>query len=241
MIKTKKIRKIPSYLTATLIFLVGLSGVTPSLADEVKTSEQLNLELRSLEQFDDIAVIQRKYLMKTERFEFFGSAIASLNSQLFTIFGFSGSLGYHFSERLGVELSFLFSADSQKEITKGLQDEYFISTTDLVTPQTYLGLHLRWSPIYGKISLRERSINPFEVYFTFGGGITGTDDGQSAPTLHLGIGQFYPMSKNMTFRWGLGFNTFQATSKGSVQQDITAYTLFLSGGLSWYFPFTEER
>ncbi len=229
------------YLFSAAAFVFFSEQNVYAQSSSVQTSEQLNSELRSLEEFSDIAVIQRKYLQKTERFEAFGSVLTSLNSQLFSIFGVNATLGYHFNERFALEANFLFSADSKRGFTKGLEDDYFISTTDLITPESYLGLHLRWSPVYGKISLRSRTINPFEVYFTVGGGVTGTDDGQSAPTLHLGVGQFYPLSKNMTFRWGLGLNTFQATSKGANPKDITAYMLHLSGGVSWYFPFTEAR
>lgn len=203
-------------------------------------------KLDELEKFKDIAVIQKKYLNKTGRFELWLAGSLALNSQYFNMLGGNLALSYHFNDRWGVELEGVFMTDMEKSVTEGLRKDQAITTRDIITPTSYMGLNLRWSPIYGKMSLREKTINPFEVYFVLGAGLTGTDDGQSAFTIHGGIGQVYPVSKNMSIRWTLVLNNFAANAKGDLKgsikgQEVRSNLLYLSAGVSWFFPFSEER
>ncbi len=203
-------------------------------------------DLTTLENLKDIAVIQRKFLKKTKRFELFGAANIALNSQYFNLLGVNFSGTYHFSERWGIEIQGMFLSSLEKSLTEGLRRDQAILTQNIITPESYYGLNLRWSPIYGKMSLREKTINPFEVYFALGLGMTGTDDSQSVLTVHGEIGQVYPLLKDITFRWGLGLNNFFANAKsdlkGSVQgEKVNANLFYLSAGMSMYFPFSKER
>ena len=161
--------------------------------------------------------------------------------------GLNVVLNYHINETFGIELESLSLTNSQKNITGSLEEKQNIITKSIVVPKSYLGAHIRWSPIYGKISLRERTINPFEMYFTFGGGISSTDDGQSdALTVHIGMGQFYPMTKNTTFKWSLGYNLFRAGAREDLQGSVSGKTvntgfLYLSTGISVFLPFSKSR
>jgi len=202
--------------------------------------------LSALEEAKDIAVIQKKYLEKTGRWELWGAGAIALNSQYFNFLGLNAKAAYHFNERWAVEGQFMFLSDLEKSITEGLKNDQAIQTTDIVTPTSYYGINLRWSPIYGKMTLREKTINPFELYFTGGVGFTNTDDGQSAFTLSGGLGQVYPMSKNTTFRWALTFQNFSANAKGDLKgqirgQEVRSNFLYVSAGVSVYFPFSEKR
>lgn len=218
-------------------------------SEEEQQPEQLAediSDLTSLEALKDVAVIQKKYLDKTGRFELYGGLNIALNSQFFNLIGGNIVGSYHFNERWGVEVQGLFSSDLEKSITEKLSNGAAIDTKAIVTPKTYYGAHLRWSPIYGKISLREKTINPFEVYFTLGLGLTNTDDSQSAFTLHAGVGQVYPISKNTTFRWGLGFNNFTSNAKENLNganrgKEVNTSLFYLNAGFSIFFPFTEAR
>jgi outer membrane beta-barrel protein len=202
--------------------------------------------LRELEKFKDIAVIQKKFLDKSKRLELWGAGSLALNSQFYDFLGFNGSLTYHFSEAFGVEVEGLILSDLEKNITSNLESEQNIITRSIVVPSDYYGLHLRWSPIYGKISLQEKTINPFEVYFTFGGGLTGTNDGQRVATIHVGSGQVYPITKNVTFKWTLSYNIFRANARTDLQGDVSGQEvqtgfLYLSAGFSIFLPFSKTR
>ena len=233
-----------------LSFAMSASAQDEYYEDPEEPNRQLEEnvdDLSTLEEAEDIAVIQKKFLKKTGRWELWGAGALALNSQYFNFLGLNAKLSYHFSERWGVELQGMFLSDLEKSITEGLRNDRAISTTDIVTPTSYYGVNLRWSPIYGKMSLREKTINPFELYFTGGLGFTGTDDGQNAFTISAGLGQVYPMGKNTTFRWALALHNYSAKAKGDLKnpniqgQEVTANFLYVSAGVSVYFPFSEER
>ena len=203
-------------------------------------------DLRKLEKFNDIAVIQKKYLNKSNRLEIWTGGSLALNSQFYNFLGLNVALTYHLDETWGIELEGLVLTDLQKNITQNLEDKQNIVTRSIVVPSNYFGAHIRWSPIYGKISLREKTINPFEMHFTLGGGLSGIEDGQRVPTVHFGIGQVYPITKNKTFRWALGYNFFQADAQSDLQGSISGNKvntgfLYISAGLSIFLPFSRSR
>jgi len=253
-VKIKSPEKLSIYIlsTALILCLSSESFAQDEYYEDSEAPVNRQLEedvddLSSLEEAKDIAVIQKKYLKKTKRFEFWGAGAIALNSQYFNFLGVNAKLSYHFSERWGVELQGMFLSDIEKSITDGLRTDQAIQTTDVVTPTSYYGINLRWSPVYGKMTLREKTINPFELYFTGGIGLTNTDDGQSAFTFSGGLGQVYPMSKNTTFRWALSLQNYTANAKGDLKnpnvqgQEVRSNFLYVSAGVSIYFPFNEER
>ena len=226
------------------ILLLLMAFANPVWAQENPESDQVqngSSELESLELYSDIVVIQKKFFEKTSRWEISASGLTSLNNKFFTSVGVKGTLGYHFSERWALEAQAWYLAQIDRNFTKELEDGYQISTSDIVTPQGYLGLNLVWSPIYGKLSLQEKSVNPFELFFTFGAGVILTDDSQSAPALNLSFGQIHPLTKDSTLRWEIGGNIFQAKGKDNLVgsqrgQDVVSEIFYVSVGASFFFP-----
>lgn len=218
-----------------LLIIVLLSSF--ALAEVNKPQASVSEELESLELYSDIVVIQKKFFEKTSRWEFSVSGITSLNNKFFTSVGLKGALGYHFSERWALEGQAWYLSQLDRDLTQDLESEYQIRTSDIVTPQGYLGLNLVWTPIYGKLSWQEKSVNPFELFFTLGAGMILTDDNQQAPALNMSFGQIHPISKNTTLKWEIGGNLFQADAKGSLQGSQTmSEIVYLSVGASFFFP-----
>lgn len=238
--------------SASILLILVMSLVNPAWAQddfdtnqepevEADTPDNGTVDLESLELYSDIVVIQKKFFEKTSRWEFGATALTSLNNKFFTSVGVKASLAYHFTERWAFEAQGWYLTQIDRAFTSDLEDRYQISTSDIVTPQGYFGLNLVWSPIYGKLSMQEKSVNPFELFFTFGAGMILTDDGQNAPAVNLSFGQIHPLSKSSTLRWEIGGNVFQAEGKeglaGSQRgQSVTSEILFVSLGASFFFP-----
>lgn len=237
-----------SLLFCILFFYFSSSWVYAQDSEEmdrpsVKSTDKSNVsdELNDLELYSDIVVIQKKFFEKTSRWELSVSGVTSLNNKFFTSLGLKGTVGYHFSERWAVEGQAWYLSQLERDFTSDLEDEYQISTSDIVTPQGYLGLNLVWTPIYGKLSLQERSVNPFELFFTLGAGVILTDDNQNAPALNLSFGQIHPLSPGMTLRWEIGGNIFSAKGKGSLQggqqgEETLSEIFYVSVGTSFFLP-----
>lgn len=207
------------------------SGVIRDLSDLVKLSP-----------FEDVAVIQKRYLPKTQRFELFAGPTAVVNDAFFMSVGLMGRAGYYFSERYGIEANAWMLTTSDKQVTSDLRDKRGVGTQSLITAESYYGVDFKWTPIYGKMTWRNKTITPFDLYFSAGGGVTGTNQGGTAPTLHIGTGQVFALSKGMAFRWDFSWNFFQATSTVAAREESSMYNnLFLTVGMSWFFPEATYR
>lgn len=230
----------------------GKSDAKSSDASSVQTTVVKDLsDLAKLSPFDDVAVIQRRFLPKTGRFELFAGGSGVLNDAFFLGLGAVARGGYYFRERWGIEALVMMLSTSEKTITTDLRKDRGVLTESLITVKSYYGVDVKWSPIYGKMAYHNRGITPFDLYFSLGGGFTGTNQGGSEPTLHVGTGQIFALSKSMAVRWDFSWNFFSgdtkvttrsATGVASTKTESSMYNnLFLTVGMSFFFPEATYR
>lgn len=198
-------------------------------------------QLAGLSAFEDIAVIQRKFLPKTQRFELSASGIFTMNNPFFNNMGASLRLGYYFSEDWGLEFNYTSLSVSDKDVTKNLVKRN-IQTDSLVKPESYTGVIVKWAPIYGKMALIDRKIIPFDIYFAAGLGQTKTQD-SSAITFSGSTGQIFAITKAIAFKWDLTVNIYKPEVKTSTGEVIeqNQRDLILGLGLSFFFPEATYR
>jgi len=79
-------------------------------------------DLKLLESFDDIAVIQRRYLPKSGRFEFFVGGGTNINDAFFVGNGLQARFGYHLNERFAIELMGDLFSNSNRNVTEELKE-----------------------------------------------------------------------------------------------------------------------
>lgn len=196
-------------------------------------------DLGKLAQFSEVSVIQKRYLPKTGRFQAFAGATYSTNDPWFLGLGLSAKLGYFLTEAWGLEIAYTALSNSEKSSVQDLRSNNGVTTSSLITPKSYLGGDLVWTPVYGKMSLGNRKIVPFDMYFSIGAGSTSTADSQNASTMRLATGQIYAITKGMGFRWDFGWNRYSAKSIDNAQ---TAFDNFLlTMGISFFFPEAKYR
>jgi outer membrane beta-barrel protein len=199
-------------------------------------------DLQKLSDFKDIAVIQRRYLPKTGRYEVFGGGMMALNDPFFLDIGLNLRFAYYFRERYGIEFVGSYLNSSERSVTQELHDSRHVQTQSLITPNGYLGLDFKWAPVYGKMTFLNRSITPFDLYFSFGVGETLLNQGGDAPTLHLGTGQIFARTKSSAWRWDFSWNFFVAQSNVSSSSGNSLYNnLFITLGYSYFFPEATYR
>lgn len=189
-----------------------------------------------LQPYDDIVVIQRKYMPKTQRFELFGGLTNLINDPWFLGVGFNARAGYHLNETWGIEAVGTFLSTSSRDSVKDLSSMVGVNTSSLVSLKNYFGLNLLWNPIYGKLSLSDKKIVPFDMFFVLGGGSSSVSSlsAGTAGTLHFGMGQVFAITKSTGFRWDLGVNTFQLAS-------VRYYNVFIDFGLNYFLPEVSAR
>ncbi|MBX2988786.1 MAG: outer membrane beta-barrel domain-containing protein [Bdellovibrionaceae bacterium] len=195
-------------------------------------------DLGHLAPFSEVSVIQRRFMPKTGRFQLFGGLTMITNDPFFNVFGGVGKAGYFFTETLGVELNYFALSTGEAKATQELKSMQGVQTDNLIITKNFWSADVVYAPIYGKMSWFDKTIIPFDLYFSLGYGATGTQNG-SAGTLHLAAGQIFSMSKSTAFRWDFSWNFFDA--KGIDGKTSSYNNLFLTLGWSWFFPEAKYR
>lgn len=200
-------------------------------------------DLARLQAFEDIAVIQKRYLPKTNRFELSALGFTNINNPFFNNLGVGVKAAYHFTEKWGIEGVGSWFSVAARQVTKDLEEKAHVTAANTVTARSFMGGAVKWSPIYGKISLLNESIVPFDISFSLGGGVTSTEEASGEPTIHLGTSQNFALSKSWSFRWDMMWNFYEATAidsagnKGKIAQN----DLFIGLGVSLYIPEATYR
>jgi outer membrane beta-barrel protein len=200
-------------------------------------------DLANLSPFSDIAVIQRRFLPKTNRFELSATGFSNLNNPFFSSLGVSLRAAYYLRESYALEGIAAFATSTSRQATDDLEKNREISTTNVVSSKGFYALAFKWNPIYGKMTLLNHNIVPFDMNFNAGFAMTQTSENESVPTLHLGTSQVFALSKSMAFRWDLIWNMYQATATDDSgnKEKLSQNDLFLGFGVSFYFPEATYR
>ncbi len=203
------------------------------------------VELQKLAPFEDVAVIQKRFLPKTERFEFFPNIGFIANNAFFLSSYFQGRFGYAFSEKWAIEAIAAIFTDSKYKVTKDIEGKQ-VKTENLIIPESYYGLDIRWTPFYGKMGFFTDSIIPFDMYFSLGAGVTGTNEDTNPFTIHAGTGQIYAIKKWMAFRWDLSMYYYTSETQVGIQtgqpkREDTFTDIQISIGMSFFFPEASYR
>ena len=215
-------------------------------ADSPNEKMQSVSDLDSLTPFNDIAVIQKRFLPKSQRFEFNPNVGLVTNNAFFMTTYVQARLAYAFTEKLAMEFTFAMFMDQKYKVTEDLKDDALVDTKSLLLPDSYYGADLRWSPIYGKMGMFSDGIVPFDMYFSAGGGIMSTNQDTTPFAMHAGTGQIFAVNKWMAFRWDLSMY-FYTTAVKSADAGSTATTdqsftdVQLSLGMSFFFPDATYR
>lgn len=195
--------------------------------------------LGKLAAFSEVSVIQKKFMPKTGRFQFFLGPALVTNDPFFNTYGGELKFSYFLTETWGLELNYFSLTTSEKESTKELRAINGVSAVNLVYPKSYMGLDLVFVPVYGKMSWFGKKIIPFDLYFSGGYGTTNTQAGENAGTVHLAAGQIFAISKGFALRWDFSWNFYNAT--GIDGSKSSANNLFLTVGASFFFPEASYR
>lgn len=209
------------------------------VTNESEESKSLTYsELGSLAPFSEVSVLQKRFMPKTGRMQLFGGISTITNDPFFLSVAGVGKAGYFFSEAWGVEFNYFGISTSQRKATDELKEIQGVKTDNLIQAKSFMGLDLMYTPIYGKMTLFNEKIVPFDLYFSAGYGTTKTQ-AENAGTFHLGTGQVFAISKSFGLRWDFSWNFFSA--KGINNQTGQFNNLFLTVGASFFFPEASYR
>ncbi len=193
----------------------------------------------------DFSVVQNRLYSKAGRFALTGQYGYLINDQWSDGPTFSGSLGYYFSERLGVEGHMQVTNSVDNKALNNLRAQS--GTANHGKIRGYQGISLNWVPFYAKMSILNSSIMYFDMAISPGVGVTTyeqqREDGnlqKNAPTVAIDVTQSFFFSKYAAVRVDFKNRWFQEeivryrTPSTSVNTE-TAQTSILMFGLTLYY------
>ena len=251
-----------------VIFLLSLGALStfadlsdelesvPSSDEKVKKMKVKSVsDLRNLAPFEDISVIQKRFLPKTSRGEAGLSLISILNNKFFYLTGVSGRLGYFIREKHGLGIQAYAMAYLNKLFSNRLQKvPNIITAYNPIAPRFFLGTYYKWTPVYGKFSFLDKKIQYFDMFFDFGLGVEnivsaapkdqqlslGRPVSSFVPASRVSAGQIFALNKNMGVVWNFSwyFYLYKLTNSSQLKWQ---HDLSLSLGFNYYFPEVARR
>lgn len=207
-------------------------------------------DLPRLSAFSDISVIQKRFMPKTNRFQVYGGLDFLTNNPFFDSYGFNGRFSFFFTETMGLEIGFWRHDVTPKTVTLDLYSKYKITTKTMLSNLGYVGASFLYAPFYGKMTFLDKIIIPYDLYFSVGAGTSETSYiDKTAPSIHLGTGEIFSITKSFAWRWDLSYVTYTArvpdvTTTGDLvdsgkKQAVS--DLYLGIGLTLLFPGASYR
>lgn len=186
---------------------------------------------------DRVKAVQKKPVLKRARVELSPYSAIGVNDPFYTHVAFGGGLTFFPHDNFGLGLSLTYFVAHQKTLAhevvrigqKSVPAEF-----DL--PKYFVGVDLHWIPIYGKVSLFNSVIAPFDLYLIAGGGIVNTGV-NSRLSANIGIGQRFFVGDFLALRIELRDHMYLDTLRvdGQLRSDIQNYIL-LQLGVSLFVP-----
>lgn len=198
-------------------------------------------DLSSLAPFSEVGVLQKRWMPKSSRFQVFGGAGVTTNDPWFLTLSGQGKIGYGLSEAIGFELGYISFSSSANNNAKDLESNNGVLTSTFVTPKSFMGVDLMWTPIYGKMTRGNQAITPFDMYFEMGMGQLALANAKKTSTsaFHVGTGQIFAMTRNFGLRWDLSVINYSAESNDGVGGNYN--NVLLTIGANYYFPGVSAR
>lgn len=192
---------------------------------------------------DRIKAVPRKPLLKVHRFELTPMASLSLNDAFYQHYAVGGTVIYypHDAFGIGVGVDYLY-----QHIKGNAVDEVRAALTSVPAvfeqPKLFAHLDMYWVPLYGKFSLFNAAIIPFDVYASAGGGAaTAFSNNRWMPAVNAALGTRMGLTEWLALRIEIRDHWFLDTQEvnGLKRSDVQNY-LMAQIGLSFFIPPTFE-
>lgn len=169
-------------------------GMTFDVVDTQK--EAAAVQKAAAEELDLIRVIQRRPFLQANRVEVAPFLGTNINDSLVSSFLAGGSINYYITEYLAVGVHGAYSLGTETDLFDKVLDDYELFPQ--VSKPLWLGeLQFQYDPIYGKFTLFNSWIVPWDIYTLLAAGYTKTElDGHV--TLAAGLGQRFYMNRWFT-------------------------------------------
>lgn len=200
----------------------------------------------------DFSVVQNRTYTKEGRFALALQGGLILNDNYSDGMTYGGTANYFFSERYGIEATYMVADLEDNDPTKQLVEFGGGVYPDFGRMTNYYGIGFNWVPFYAKMSMMGKKILYFDMAFTPAIGIMEYDQitqnskiAKSAMAYGFDVTQYFFLSRNFSLRLDLRNRWFKEDvakyyTSGGLQEGQTfrnksTYNMQLIFGLNYFF------
>lgn len=189
--------------------------------------------------YDDYSVVQRNYMPKSSRLQVKAGITSVTNDVFYSNIGLNLSGIYNFTESWGIGVTGTLLNSTRNSDAQNIRDIQSVNIENLVTLKNAYGASVYFSPIYGKWSLLNKKILPFEIYFTGGlAQITNQSD-QVSSAISGGLGQLVSLTRSSAFDVNIQWLFY--STKNINNQDQSNNSMLLTVSYSVFWPKPDYR
>lgn len=237
----KEIDKIEQVLETNFpIVEVPAESKQPSPRPPIRGGQKADFrDVGSSSLYSDLAVIQKNYMPKSGRFQLTAGLVTVPTDVFYLTGGLSLRALYHFNEAWGAELFYNYLSSSARPEIDNISNNNNVSVQNLVSLKSFMGANVYYNFMYGKMSMNETKVLPFELYNTIGGGNMTNSQNYSSSAVQVGMGGLLSLTRSTALRLDLTWAFY--STKNIVGQDSNENSTFLNLGYSWFFPEPDYR
>lgn len=213
-------------------------GIASYADNTVKTQQQAeDVDVNKIKQRywsrgdeSDMGVVQNRLYSKAGKFEISGFGGVVNSDPFLTVYNAGASVGYHFTEALGVDAiawrSFWSPSSALNTLRATGQD------TNINPQNGLIGGEVNWSVLYGKLSLLGAAIIHYDLHLLGGAGMTSTANGNYLTGI-VGIGQQFYLNQYMTLNLDFRLTPYQEDIVNRVSPLLPNYNQVTSTQMNW--------
>jgi outer membrane beta-barrel protein len=176
---------------------------------------------------------------KTSRLQIKGALTNVTNDAFYDNFGLTIGTAYHFNETWGIGGHLTFLNSNPNDDAKNILNVQGVNIQNLVTINNSYGVSAFFTPIYGKWSLLNRRIIPFEIYLHGGIAQITNQSNNTSSALTAGAGQLITLSRSSALDLNLNWHFY--TTQNINGNDQAGNSILFSVGYSIFWPEPEYR
>ena len=224
-------------------------GTLPSFLQKTESSDsgvaqpQKKLtpqELASIRETENkrVWVWQRRPFLKSERFELNTLIAQNINEPLVSFYKLGAQAKYYLNEQMAIGFRGTYTLNLETDAFDDVIQDYQVFP-QVSRPIWSGSLNFQYVPLYGKLSMFQTWIFPWELSVRGGAGWIQTFiDGHVLVT--LGATQQFFLSRWLAFNIDLDYQVFQEVVAPNSDEGMLLSNLTLGAGLSIYFPLDFE-
>ena len=183
-------------------------------------------------------VLQRRPFLKSDRFELNTILSQNINDPLITFYTLGAQANYYLNEQMAVGLRGNYTLNTETGSFESVIQDYQLFP-QVSRPIWSSSLNFQYTPLYGKFSMFQTWIFPWELSARGGvGWIQTFIDGHVLVT--LGASQQFFLNRWLAFNIDLDYQVFQEVTSAGSDEGMLLSNLLLGAGVSIYFPLDFE-